>query len=626
MIYEILLDGKTLYYPGDEQCVVLDPKITLKMNDAGRAEMSIPTINPLYNSISLGKSTLTVKKDGREVFFGEVKAYDRNFDMSKKIVALGALSFLSRSIQPSHNYENIPHATFLSQILAIHNEQMFDDNSRKIQLGYVTVPNTSNLVDKVTDKETTLEAIRNNLIEPHGGVLRLRHVNGSLYLDYVTLAEYGEFCTQKIALGDNLLDYTEDFSAENVVTVVEPYGARLEDQGDSEFEKRVDITSVNSGKTYLLGNSTAIANYGYNRAKIVYDGIESPSELKTMGQTYLRETQFERAVFKLTAADLAATDVNIDAICFGDRIEVEVPLVGLDATYPIVEMTMTPLKPEDEKIVLSANLRNKKVTLTGRTNAASREAVSIAQRETLKMKQVIAGEIANIMATFAGENGGYKLSEFDENGLWLRDLYMDAPDKEDATNIMELSMRGIRFSNAGYKAATDPAWTLAMTIDGKFASQEIFSNIVFANLIKAGIIQDVNGKASWNLETGTFRSNYYDRINRQTYFCEIQDGQIRGGKVKSDGTDERYTTISVHGSEGLHGIDFWADTVDFGMKRSFGITCSNSGQYFVLDGSGPRVTNGSNIDTVCIATGFDSEGKATGWYPLKIHGGFVLNR
>ena len=601
MIYEILLDDKTLYYPGDEQCVVLDPKITLKMNDAGRAELSIPTINPLYNSISLGKSTLTVKKDGREVFFGEVKAYDRSFDMSKKIVALGALSFLSRSIQPSHNYGNIPHATFLSQILAIHNEQMFDDNSRKIQLGYVTVPNTSNLVDKVTDKETTLEAIRNNLIEPHGGVLRLRHVNGNLYLDYVTLAEYGTFCTQKIALGDNLLDYTEDFSAENVVTVVEPYGARLEDQGDSEFEKRVDITSVK---------------------KIVYDGIESPSELKTMGQTYLRETQFEKAVFKLTAADLAATDVNIDAICFGDRIEVEVPLVGLDATYPIVEMTMTPLKPEDEKIVLSANLRTKKVTLTGRTNAASREAVSIAQRETLKMKQVIAGEIANIMATFAGEYGGYKLSEFDENGLWLRDLYMDAPDKEDATNIMELSMRGIRFSNAGYKSPTDSAWKLAMTIDGKFASQEIFSNIIFANLIKAGIIQDVDGKAFWNLETGTFRSNFYDRYNRVTYFCEMQEGQIRGGKVSSDGTDQIYSRISTTGTEGIHPITLAADSVICNTNNSVNLKVGTDVS-FVVDSNGARSSKGLNVNTVYIPSGFDSEGKATGWHTAKLHGGIL---
>ena len=622
MIYEILLDGQTLYYPGDEQCVVLDPKITLKMNDAGRCELSIPKINPLYDSVKLGKSTITVRKDGKEVFYGEVKAYDRGFDMSRKIVAIGALSYLSRSVQLQKNYGNIPHATFLSQILAVHNEQMFDDETRKISLGYVTVPNTSNLVDKVTDGETTLEAIRNNLIEPHGGVLRLRHQSGKLYLDYVTLAEYGEFCTQKISLGDNLLDYTENFSAENVVTVVEPYGARLEDQGESEFEKRVDITSVNGGKNYLLGNSTAIANYGYNRARIVYDGITSPSELKTMAQTYLRETQFEKAVFKLTAADLAATDVNVNAIRFGDRIAVEVPLVGLDATYPIVEMTMTPLKPEDEKIVLSANLRSKKVTLTGRTNAASREAVAVAQKETLKMKQVIAGEIANIMATFAGEYGGYKLSEFDENGLWLRDLYMDAPDKEDATNIMELSMRGIRFSNDGYKDPTDSAWKLAMTIDGKFASQEIFSNIIFANLIKAGIIQDVEGKAFWNLETGTFRSNYYNRYNRVTYFCEMQEGQIRGGKVLSDGTDQIYSRISTTGTEGIHPITLAADSVSCDTTTSVVLKVGSDVQ-FVVDRNGARSSKGLNVDTVYIPSGFSSDGKATGWYTAKLHGGIL---
>lgn len=523
MMYEILLDGKTLYYSGDEECIVMDPEISLRMNEAGSAKMSIPTINPLYNLVKIGNSMLTVKKNNREVFYGEVRAYDRNFDLSRKITAIGALSFLNKSIQPSHNYGNVTHRQFLTAILAIHNEQMFDDDTRKIYIGYTTVENSSNLVDKITDGETTLEAIRNNLIDVHGGVLRLRHVNNNLYLDYITLSEYGNQCNQSITLGDNLMDYAENFSAENVVTVIEPYGSRIEDN-DSEFEKRVDITSVNNGKNYLLGSSTAIANYKYNRARVVFDGIDSPATLKTMAQTYLRETQFEKAVFNLTAADLAAVDTSFNAIYFGDRIPVKVPIVGLDATYPIVEMVMKPHNPEDERITLSANIRTKKVTMTGRMNDASREAVAIAEREALKMKQVIAGEIANIMATFSGQYGGYKLSEFDSNGLWLRDLYMDAPDKDDATNIMEFSMRGIRFSTAGYKAPTDSAWKLAITIDGKIASQEIFSNIIFANLLKAGIIQDVAGNTSWNLETGSFLSKALHLVTR--YLEITTDGRI----------------------------------------------------------------------------------------------------
>lgn len=79
---------------------------------------------------------------------------------------------------------------------------------------------------------------------------------------------------------------------------------------------------------------------------------------------------------------------------------------------------------------------------------------------------------------------------------------------------------------------------LAMTIDGKFASQEIFSNIIFANLIKAGVIQDVNGKMSWNLETGRIRSVYGDK------YMEIQNGEFRVGLIKN-GVDTQIGSIRI---------------------------------------------------------------------------------
>lgn len=501
MMYEISLDGKTLYYPGDSECVILSPEIDLKMNDAGQAKMMVPDVNPLYDSIYLRKSMLSVMKNGREVFYGEVRAYERGFDRCRNLTAVGALSFLNDSRQPQYNYGNCTNLQFLTAVLNVHNEQMFNDNRKKIQVGYVTVSNSSSVVTRVTDGESTLEAIRTNLIGMTRGVLRLRHENGNLYLDYVNLSEYGSYCDQGIIFGENLMDYVENFSAEEVKTVIIPYGARIEDR-NSEFEKRVDIKSVNSGNNYIVSSQSVINSYGYVWGTVVFDGVTDPSTLMNLGQTYLQETQWETAYFKLTAVDLAAVDTDISAIYFGDRINLQAESFNLNATYPIIEMTMKPLNPEDERIVVSANIKTKRATLTNRIGGVRQSIVSEAVREAQKIKQVIRAEIANIMATFEGVYGGYKLEEYDSNGLWVRTLYMDAPDKNQATNIMELSMRGIRFSTAGYAPASSNAWKLAITIDGKIASQEIFSNIVFANLLKAGVIQDVGGNFSLNLESG----------------------------------------------------------------------------------------------------------------------------
>ena len=626
-MYTLLLDGKTLYYPGDKLCTLTgDPEIKLAIGQAGSCELTIPPNNPLYGSVQLRKSMLTVMRGNTEVFCGEVREATRDRNNCLKVYAVGELAFLQDSIQPQHYYGDVTPTNFLQSVLNVHNGIV--EERKRFSMGYTTVTSGYDRSAKVTDRNTTLDALREQLVGNLGGCLRIRKQNGTRYLDYVTLSDYGSANRQGINFGENLLDYSETLTASDIVTCIVPLGKRIDSAGDSQgdFEARVDIKSVNNNLDYLTASQTVLNRFGHIWKVVTFDDLESPAELKSAGQDWLTKAQYETLRLKVTAVDLSLLDSSMDSMKLGDRIPCKAEPYGLHITLPIIEQTIHPLSPQKDTIVLSATMRNNRQTISEQVGGGGSAIKQAAVQTELKIRNVIRQETANIMASFAGEYGGYKLSEFDENGLWLRDLYMDAPDKDDATNIMELSMRGIRFSNAGYKSPTDPAWTLAMTINGKFASQEIFSNIIFANLIKAGVIQDVEGKASWNLETGTFRSNYYDRINRQTYFCEMQEGQIRGGKVKSDGTDERHSTISVHGSEGLHKISFWTDTVDFGLSSSFGITCSNSGQYFVLDGSGPRVTNGSNIDTVCIATGFDSEGKATGWYPLKIHGGFVLNR
>lgn len=560
MIYQMLLDGQTLYYSGDSECVVLDPEISLKMNEAGSAKMSIPKENPLYNVIHIKKSMLTVLKNNVEVFYGEVQNYTRGMDLSRKLTAVGALSFLNYSQQPAHNYGNATPVQFIDALLAIHNSQMdpgnlntAETNRRKIRRGNVTVSISSNLQDKITNNESTLVSLRKNLVDVYGGILRIRHQSGNLYLDYINLSEFNHSCNQAIELGENLMDYTEEFDASNVKTAIIPYGARIEDN-DSEFEKRVDITSKNSGKNYLLANAGAIQSYGYVWTTVNFDSVDNPSTLKSIAQTYLTETQFEKSVFSLSAVDLSAVNADISTIYFGDRIAVRAPLFGMDAVFPIIEMVMKPLKPEDERIVVSGNLRKKKVTLTGRLNAESTNAITVAKVETQKIAQVLRKEIANIMATFAGEYGGYKLEEYDENGLWLRTLIMDAPDKDDATNILEFSLHGIRASTGGYKAATDPAWKLAITLDGKIAAKEVLSNIIIAELLKVGIIQDVAQKTSFNLETGALNSKKLS-ITSPNFILQEDGAAEMTNAVINDGT------VTTRGTKIIGGIMHHKETI-----------------------------------------------------------------
>lgn len=105
--------------------------------------------------------------------------------------------------------------------------------------------------------------------------------------------------------------------------------------------------------------------------------------------------------------------------------------------------------------------------------------------------------IDNATQMMTGSNGGYKVTEFDEDGRWLRDLYMNAPDKEDATDVMQINMNGIGFSRNGFSGPYKNAWT----IDGVLAGEFIKAGTVQTEALSTEYRQSVQ-KEIENAETG----------------------------------------------------------------------------------------------------------------------------
>ena len=397
---------------------------------------------------------------------------------------------------------------------------------------------------KVTDHNSTLEALREQLIGNLGGCFRIRKANGTRYLDYVTLSDYGSANAQGINFGENLLDYSETLTASDIVTCIIPLGARTDSQGD--FETRIDIKSVNNNLDYLTASQTVLNRFGYIWKVVTFDDLESPADIKAAGQDWLTEAQYETLRLKVTAVDLSLLDADMDAMNLGDRIPCKAEPYGLNMTLPIIEQTIHPLAPQKDTIVLSATLKNSQPTISDQVGTSGDSIRQATARTELKIRNVIRQEAANLMATFTGSMGGYKLSEFDSNGLWIRDLYMDTPDKTTATNILEISMRGIRSSTSGYKAPTDPAWKLGITIDGQINADRILTGTLMAGLIKAGILSDVGGNTSFNLETGALTSTKFS-INSTNFtlteagIASMTGATINDGSIISASGDKKAT-------------------------------------------------------------------------------------
>ena len=566
-MYTIKLDGEYIYYPGDNKCAVIDPVVKLSIGQAGSCEFVVPPFNPLYGSIYNRKSIVSVYRGSKLIFRGEVRESTKNKLNCKKVYAVGELAYLLDSIQPQYRYGPIGATSFMTAVLAEHNSQV--EARKQFTMG-TCVPNESygsSINSKITDYEDTLTALRTQIDSEMGGYFRVRYVNNTKYLDCVDIINYGTVNHQGINFGENLLDYAENLTSSDIVTEVIPLGTRLESD-DEDFEKRLDIKSVNNGKNYLT-STTGVNSFGHVRRRVVFDEIDNAATLKQAGQEWLTKNQYETLTLKVSAADLSALDSSMDDMSLGDQIPCCAPPYGLDITLPIMEQTLHLAHPEKDTIVLSASWKNKKRTISGQVSDSAASIKNEVYKEELKIRAVIARETANILKQFTGSEGGHKLEEYDENGLWLRTSLMNGTSKATSTRIMEFSMDGIRMYNGPAGSYSDPTkWKTAWSINGGFCADFIVTGTLLASLIKAGILSDAAGNTTWNMETGELItkvlqliSNYLTISNTGVITSrsmpngqgvseeslEIEQAVIRG---KRYGTDVGYIDLSADTDSG----------------------------------------------------------------------------
>lgn len=474
MIYKIKLDGKVLYYPGDRQAAVINPELDLQTGYAGELTLKVPPLNPLYGEIHNRKSMVSVYRGNTEIFYGEVRTREKDRFKNQPVKATGALSFLADSILPQQEWHDISPRDLLDAWLQLHNNQVED--RKKIYTGVVTIHDSNDSLYRITDRENTLEAIRDKLVDRLGGYLRLRHENDKLYLDWLTIQEYGKYCEQPIQFGENLMDYSETMTADDVITALIPLGAAIEQETDenaSEFErleKNVDITSVNDGKDYIYSKE-AVENFGWVWRTEKWDDVSVPANLLKKATEFLTSNQYESLVISLTAVDLSLFGQDYDSFDIGDRVLCNAIPYGMKKVLPVMEMKIPLQQPDQAQLTLGENLQQSFTDQTSGTFTQIRQEATDAGRvRTEWMKSAI----DNLTKQMTGAKGGYKLTEFDENGLWIRDLYMDAPDKNQATNILQINKNGIGGSHNGYAGP----YTVGMTLDGTILGERILAGSI----------------------------------------------------------------------------------------------------------------------------------------------------
>ena len=148
---------------------------------------------------------------------------------------------------------------------------------------------------------STMKEIKEDLVDDLGGYIRTRHEAGKKLIDY--LADSPRVNTQAIELGVNLMDYESNLDATEMATQVIPLGARLETSSIDGLEERLTIKSVNNNIDYLKSQE-AIDKYGIITKVVTWDDVTTPEALKSKGEKWLTEEQFDNVFIKVKAIDL----------------------------------------------------------------------------------------------------------------------------------------------------------------------------------------------------------------------------------------------------------------------------------------------------------------------------------
>lgn len=475
------MDGNTIYYPSDGKAALISSTLNLELNTAGSLSFICPPENPYYEKIHNRKSIVSVYRDEKEIFIGEVREQTKDLRGNKKVQCVGLLSYLADSIQPQMEYHDQTPYQLLSKFLKIHNEQV--DDKKKIMLGRVTVTDPNNYLYRFTNYETTMEVIMTKMVDKLGGYLKLRREEELLYLDYLRLEETGKATEQSIEFGVNLLDYTEDLSAEDITTAIIPLGKEIDGEENDILKKYTDIQSVNDGKNYLVSKE-AKDEFGWVCRVIRWDDVTVPENLLRKGAAWLKDNQFEMVELALSAVDLSEFGIPTETIECGDRVRCIAYPFGMDRVFPVMKQTIPLQKPREIKVVLGSNQAKGYIQ-------SSQDAVRQLKEESLVTRKIdnerVQSAIDNLKAQMNISEGGYKLTEYDSSGRWLRDLYMDTPDKNTATKVLQVNMNGIGGSNSGYKGP----YVVGMTLDGMIYGERIMSHSIDAEKLSVSYTSQV---------------------------------------------------------------------------------------------------------------------------------------
>lgn len=536
-MYRVYCNNSPLYDLRDEDLVLISPIVKIGENTAGSFEFSILPKHPHYEEVNELTSVITAYDGDEEIFCGRVVEITKDLYNRKKVICEGELAYFNDSIQRPARYQGLTVRGYLETLVNIHNQQVKNQGIDKtFKVGAVTVQDKNDYVYKYTNWESTLEVIKTDLLKTYGGYLRIRKENGVRYLDY--LADYPNTNTQVIEFGSNLLDFTHDMVASDIVTAVIPLGARLEDVTEVEgLDAYLTIKDVNGGVDYVYSQE-AVKSYGWIFKTVKWDDVHVADNLLKKGKEYLSDIQFAQITLTVSAIDLHMLHVDMERIKVLDRIRVTSTPNGLDRFFPVSEMTIYLDKPSNNKLTLGTSYSKNSLSTKTESNITS---IKDKIEELPKKSEILEEAKENASQLIHSATNGHVVTTADEQ------LIMDTADKKTARKLWRWNLNGLGYSKTGYNGT----YETAITMDGQIVGERLVSGSVDASKLSVSYKSSVEKQISdaisdSNDYTDGQLKSYWTRVEVETAIKNTKDAVLISAKETATSyTDDKLKSYST---------------------------------------------------------------------------------
>lgn len=498
-MYQVNLGDNILYYPGSEDAVIYDTSLGEDVGLAGEFSFKVPSQNPAYSLLANG-ATVTIYKDEKEFWRGEIKDIKTDFNKVANVYCLEDLSWLGDEFLTPAKVMNDTYAQRLQACINAYNLNRGAD--RQFTAGYITnVTSTDTCLWETEYEWSILDSLRECICKDNGYIRVRRVTSGGVvtrYIDIVSLADYGVQATQPIQYGFNLLDYVKDSDYEDLVNVLTPYGDELDSEVYEEYNARLQGTTIT--------NAESVTAYGRHAKAVIFDGVTELTTLNNLAASYLSRYCQPQLTMEVKAVDLAGIE-NVDAIKLGDSVRIVAPPFAIDQWLYLTKINRDIQNIDKNTITLSGHVEQGK-TITAQTiNAVD------AMKDMPSESSILNAAKRNALALLEGADGGYVTFDTDSSDRITELRIANNLDYDSATKAWRWNINGLGYLSR--PNASSP-WSVvtAATMDGAIVADFITTGTMLADRIRGGTLElggYNNQKGLMNIyDSSSNKTGYYD--------------------------------------------------------------------------------------------------------------------